>query len=192
MTESRTTPRPRNAALTGLEAMVSLSVITLVLGFFVMVSQSLVSTSKEQQTAQTLRQLSRSLTKYYRNHGNWPSAVTPTPPNTPMARCMLALRGGPYTFDELATDLPGLTQTSDTRHFTVFDGYGHELTYVNPSEAASWAEAQRRFKPTRSDRPFFVSGGPDGQIGDLSAEPTDPKFIAATDDIYSFDLEAFE
>ena len=173
--------------MTLLELSIAIVAIAAMLGVFVQVSDGLVNDSADRQTTETMRTLAQALGTYKNEHGVWPSHKDP---DTPMARCIAALRSSPKTA-HLVADLPGLTITP-AGWLTVQDGWSRAMVYVVPSDAADDARVARwltRLPTMQSDKPFIVSAGPDGQFGDRDSD--DPaQTHALLDNHYSFESES--
>ncbi len=178
--------RPRRQrGLTLFEVLLAGAVIACMLGVFVGVSESLVSDSSKEQTVAVLRTLGSALQRYHDNHrGQWPSATLDHDRQTAMERCLAALRASPET-DRMVDGLPGLKRVGEW--YTILDGFGHEMVYVDPADTspanAAWVH---RFPHSRSNRPFVASAGEDGQFGDSSSLNLDITKLAA-DNLYSFE-----
>lgn len=184
--QSRRTPRSA-AAMTLLELVAAMVVISLLLGALVGVCNALANDSAQQQTLETLRTLNKALGVYVLAHGDYPAADEPHNIDTPMARCIAALRSSAST-DRLVADLPGLTATVDYR-FTVYDGFGQPIKYIHPGDDSPQMVALvKTFPRSPKGHPFVVSAGPDGQFGDVSSDDPQQRIFAA-DNLSSLDLE---
>jgi len=173
--------------MTLLEFVAALAVISLMLGGMVSVCDALANDSAQQQTVLTLRKLNQSLAAFVDAHDAYPDAHQPERIDTPMARCIAELRASPAT-GHLVAELPGLTYTAGG-WFTVYDGFGQPMRYVVPADPeAPMRDLAARFPRSPKMQPYIVSAGPDGRLGNLSAD--DPQQRAdAADNLYSFDLE---
>lgn len=181
-------PMRRVAGMTLLELVAAVVVITLVLGVLVGVSDALVNDSAQRQTLATLRTLNRCIEVFHQAHGEYPGLGEPRHIKTAMGRCIADLRSSPTT-GSLVADLPGLTYGADG-WFTVVDGFGQPLLYVDPNAADPDAAATvKRFQTSPNLRPFVVSAGPDGQFGNLDSNDPQQRTLSA-DNLYSFDLES--
>lgn len=173
--------------MTLLELVAALVVISLVLGALVGVCNALANDSAQQQTLDTLRTLNKALGAYAVAHNAYPDAAEPRHIDTPMARCIAALRASPST-ERLVADLPGLTATAD-HWFTVYDGFGQPMRYIHPGDDSPQMAAQAKtFPRSPKGHPFVVSAGPDGQFGDVSSDDPQQRIFAA-DNLNSLDLE---
>ena len=172
--------------MTLLELSIAIVAIAAVLGVFVKVSDGLVNDSAEQQTRQAMGSLATALNVYKNEHGVWPSHKDP---DTPMARCIAALRSSPKTA-HLVADLPGLTITP-AGWLTVEDGWSRAMVYVVPTDAPTdpdMAQWVRRLPPHQGMTPFIVSAGPDGQFGNMH-DDGNAQTHALLDNLYTFELE---
>jgi prepilin-type N-terminal cleavage/methylation domain-containing protein len=175
------------AAMTLAEMLMALAVIALMLSGAVGVSEALVNDSADRQTSVSLRSLDRAMMRYQQRHSIWPSSVEPHHIDTPMARCLASLRSSPET-DRLVADLPGLSLTSAGFH-TVHDGFGRPLVYVDPTDTSpDMARLVARFPRSPDGRPFVVSAGLDGQLGDWSSDDAMERG-STMDNLYSYDPE---
>lgn len=173
--------------MTLLELAIASAAIAGVLTVFVGVSESLVGDSANDQTLAVLRTLNVALNRYHREHHTWPSATEPRQIDSPMGRCLAALRLSAAT-ERLVADMPGLSITSH-HWWTVNDGFGHPMVYVDPADPdpvnQRWV---RRFQHSPKSRPFVASAGADGKWGDLSSDRPEDR-TPVMDNRYSFELE---
>jgi type II secretory pathway pseudopilin PulG len=177
----------RAAGMTLLDLTVSLGVIAAMLTALVGVSDGLVNDSADQQTSTALRTLQQGLVRYHMRHGVWPSSTEPRHIDTPIARCLAALKSSPET-ERLVADLPGLSLTALGFH-TVHDGFGRAMLYIDPNDTTPvTADLMKRFPRSPQGRPFIVSAGLDGEFGDWSSDAPVQR-AAAMDNHYSYDLE---
>jgi type II secretory pathway pseudopilin PulG len=173
--------------MTLLELIAAMVVISLVLGALVGVCNALANDSAQQQTLETLRTLNKALGAYVIAHGAYPDAEAPRHIDTPMARCIAALRSSAST-EHMVADLSGLTATAD-HWFTVYDGFGQPMRYIHPGDDSPQMTARvKAFPRSPKGHPFVVSAGPDGQFGDVSSDDPQQRIFAA-DNLSSLDLE---
>ena len=177
----------RRRGMTLLDVALVLVAIAIVLSAAVSVCDALVNDSADRQTTATLMSLDNAMQLFNERHAAWPSGSEPEFIDTPMARCVAALRSSPAT-DKLVTSLPGLSYTPG-RWFTVHDGFGRVMMYVNPQDThPEMVKQAGRFPRSPQSRPFIVSAGADGRFGDLSADDPALRFDVA-DNLYSYEQE---
>jgi type II secretory pathway pseudopilin PulG len=164
-----------------LDTSIAAAVISIVLFGLCGVSDSLVSDSADRQTSQVLRTLARALDAYHQAHDAWPSGSEPADIDTPMARCLAALRSSPATA-AMVEDLPGQV-TTDRGYLTLVDGFGRPMLYIHPADLVAQpdpaADFSGRFARPADGRPFIISAGRDGDFGDLGSEEPDDRAAAA-------------
>ena len=152
--------------MTFFELVLSLLVISAMLGAACRVTGMLREDNSEIYTRGILRTLQESLQTYHARHNAWPAAPTPVAIST--------LVNDSATQAAMRTIEP--TRDADGK-WVVVDGFGNPVRYLLP-------------KPGSSAEPDFVSAGRDGQFGFLET-PTNEIDTHMADNLYGVDQNTY-
>ncbi|MCX5658751.1 MAG: hypothetical protein NTW19_03400 [Planctomycetota bacterium] len=158
----------RRRGMTLIELCAAAAALTAVMAGVVWASNALRVGQAERQTRQTLAILRQALVRYHNAHHSWPQG--------PASAVLATFVGDPKLKLILADVLIGADPAG---RLFVRDGFGQAIHYVGPGTGAS-AQAQEE----SWQQPDFVSAGPDGLLGDVTANHS-----GRSDNIYGSDTE---
>ncbi len=203
-------------AFTLIELMVVIGIIVLLVGLTVGVSVILHQKSEQRQVEQMFQLLDMAMQEweqvaerqmtYGTNVANGVSFDISPEINTPddaheLMHGVISLLGRSSASKQILTRLnPDFLKEHDPGEIAVFDPWGRDCAAVFPGR--SWTQSdpadrrdndgtyqsdlERALGACDNRRVYFVSAGPDGKFGDLSADPVTQAYKDSLDNVYSY------